>query len=112
MRQTWTLIACLCLGLFQINADVSAQRSRNVSEDSCAKARRVLDSGISAMGGVEVLQSLTDISREIEGVRVEIGQTLKPDMPYTTQPYQIMSVLDFSKGRSFEEVLTSVIGGF
>lgn len=85
--------------------------SLSLSEEAVAQARKVLERGIEAVGGLEALQGLDNISRVLEGFRVEVGQSHRPDTPYSRQPLIIKNVLDLKAGRSFEELKTAVIGG-
>lgn len=109
MKKT-ALIALFYLALMQSPA-IAMPQTMSVSERSCAQARKILDQGITAAGGLKTLQALENVTRKLEGHRVEIGQAFKPDAPYTTQPFSLVSILDFKTGRSSEETSTAVIGG-
>src|SRR5262245_64167224 len=50
----------------------------SATEKSHARAREVLDAGIKAMGGLDALKAINNISREMSGVRTDEGQGLRP----------------------------------
>jgi glyoxylase-like metal-dependent hydrolase (beta-lactamase superfamily II) len=87
---------------------LAAARTLSPSETACIRGRELVDTAAQAMGGV----AFFDASRKLDGFRVEIGQTRRPGIEYTTQPYKVVNALDFQNGRYFEEVWTSVIGGY
>src|SRR5262249_39432936 len=65
--------------------NVTAQQKTPV-EKSYLEARTVLDAGIKAMGGLEELQKINDISRELSGDRSDEGQGMEPVWPRTAEP--------------------------
>ena len=46
----------------------------SATEKSYARAREVLEAGIKAMGGLDALRAINNISREMSGVRTDEGQ--------------------------------------
>jgi glyoxylase-like metal-dependent hydrolase (beta-lactamase superfamily II) len=110
MKKATIIAALFCLAWLPIRA-TSRQQALSVGEKSCAQARQILDQGIKAAGGLKALQAIENVSRKLEGHRVELGQAFKPDVPYTTQPFRLISIIDFKNERSFAENSTAVLGG-
>lgn len=111
-KLTITLLAiAVATGL--INA--TAQQKTPV-EKSYLEARTVLDAGIKAMGGLEELQKINDISRELAGDRSDEGQGMQPVWPRAGEPPvlshpRMKSVRDVRGGRAFDEVDAVIFGG-
>ena len=84
-------------------------------EKSYAQAREVLEAGIKAMGGLEELQKVGDITRELSGVRSDEGQGAQPVWPRAAEPPatnhpRTRSIRD-NRGRAFDEVEGTIFGG-
>jgi glyoxylase-like metal-dependent hydrolase (beta-lactamase superfamily II) len=75
---------------------------------SYQEARRVLDAGIQAMGGLEALREIEDVSREGSGTAYAQGQGLKPDGPLLARAIEIKAFQDFAGTRS--AALTATTG--
>jgi glyoxylase-like metal-dependent hydrolase (beta-lactamase superfamily II) len=68
----------IALCLF-VSLTAFAQSPRqSASEKSYARAREVLEAGIKAMGGLDALKAINNISREMAGVRTDEGQGMRP----------------------------------
>ena len=67
---------------------------------SYQEARRVLDAGIKAAGGLEVLREIKDLSREATGTAYAQGQSLLPDAPLVARAIELKTFQDFAGGRS------------
>lgn len=67
---------------------------------SYQEARRVLDAGIQAMGGLEALRGIKDLSREGSGTAYAQGQSLTPDGPLFARAIETRSFQDFAGSRS------------
>src|SRR6185295_15750967 len=110
-KLTVTLIA-LTIATGFINAN---QQQKTAVEKSYLQARAVLEAGIKAMGGLEELQKITDITREMSGVRSDEGQGAQPVWPRVAEPPptnhpRMKSVRD-NRGRAFDEVEALIFGG-
>ncbi|MDQ3817055.1 MAG: MBL fold metallo-hydrolase [Acidobacteriota bacterium] len=105
------LATTIKLGLSALFLSSAVFAQQNVSEKSCVQARQVVDAGVKALGGARALQSINDISRRLEGTRTEIGQSMRPGLPYDTEPYSINTVMDLRGGRSVGEVTVNILGG-
>ncbi len=79
------LLIALCLFVPLIVFAQSPQESS--SEKSYARAREVLEAGIKAMGGLDALRSVNNISREMAGVRTDEGQGPRP-IPHRADYYR------------------------
>ncbi|HEY6660431.1 MAG TPA: hypothetical protein VI031_04790, partial [Pyrinomonadaceae bacterium] len=102
------LIAC---GLIN-----TTQAQKTAVEKSYLQAREVLEAGINAMGGLEELQKITDVTREFAGVRSDEGQGAQPVWPRVAEPPatnhpRVKSVRDSRGGRAFDEVEAVIFGG-
>src|SRR5689334_25344467 len=101
---TITLLA-LVLASGLINAQ---QQSKTPVEKSYLQAREVLDAGLKAMGGLDELQKIADISRELSGTRSDEGQGMMPVWPRASEPpvlsqQRVKSVRDLRGGRAYDE---------
>jgi glyoxylase-like metal-dependent hydrolase (beta-lactamase superfamily II) len=110
-----TLSFCLLFLSLSINA--SAQQSKSLSEKSYQQARQAVEAGIKAMGGLEALQSVADVTREMAGTRTDEGQGMQPvprtegaTPPATNHP-KLKSVRDLRGQRISEEVEDTIFGG-
>ncbi len=70
-------------------------------------ARQVLDAGIQAMGGLEALRGIKDLSREGSGTGYAQGQSLTPDGPLSARTTQVQTFQDFSGNRGASLIATS-----
>jgi hypothetical protein len=76
---------------------------------SYQEARQVLDAGIRAMGGLEALRGIKDLSREGSGTGYAQGQSLTPDGPLFARAIELRTFQDFSGSRS--ATLLATTGG-
>src|SRR5262249_49916005 len=91
-------------------------QQRTPVEKSYLEARTVLDAGIKAMGGLQELQKINDITRELAGDRSDEGQGMEPVWPRVGEPPvlshpRMKSVRDIRGGRAFDEVEATIFGG-
>jgi len=98
-RHAWVLVLA-----------VPALLEGGVTNTSYTEARRVLDKGLEAMGGVAALQSVKDVSRVGKGTGYNQGQSLKPDASLTTRAVEVRSFSDFAGRRSSLETTTVPTG--
>ena len=92
------------------------QQQKTPVEKSYLQAREVLDAGLKAMGGVDELQKIADISRDMSGTRSDEGQGMTPVWPRVAEPPvlsqpKLKSVRDLRGGRAYEEVEATIFGG-
>ena len=92
------------------------QQQKTPVEKSYLQAREVLDAGLKAMGGVDELQKIADISRDMSGTRSDEGQGMMPVWPRAGEPPvlaqpKMKSVRDLHGGRAYEEVEATIFGG-
>lgn len=94
----------------------NAQRRESVIEKSSQRAREVLMLGIKALGGVEALQKIEDVTREMSGTRMDEGQGMEPVLPRVGNPPQtnhpkLKSVRDVRGQRALDETEDVIFGG-
>ncbi len=113
MRKNLLRISIPTLTLLVLPASLalSQQQGKSASERSYQEARKVLDAGIAAMGGLEALRAVKNVSRKASGTIYNQGQSLEPDAPYTTRPLEVSTVTDFSGKRNRSEVASAFQGG-
>lgn len=97
------------------SASLPAQQKSAV-EKSYLQAREVLDAGIKAMGGLQELQKIEDITREISGTRTDEGQGLQPvwprqPVPPATNAPKIRSIRDLRNQRALDQIDDVIFGG-
>ena len=106
-------LAILAIALAVISPN---QQHQTAVEKSNAQARHVLEAGIKAMGGLEELQKITDVTRELSGIRSDEGQGAQPVWPRVAEPPatnkpRMKSVRDLRGGRAFDELEDVIFGG-
>jgi hypothetical protein len=92
---------------------LNAQTASNPADQrlgASLEARRIVERAMSAMGGQPAFASVHDISRTLTGTRVDIGQALRPDSPYTTEPLTLRDVVELNSGRIFLDLSSGVLG--
>lgn len=110
MRKLIVTTLVLTLNCTFVNAQKTAV------EKSQAQAKVVLEAGMKAMGGLDELQKIADVTRELSGVRSDEGQGAQPvwprvpEPPATNHPH-IKSVRDIRGGRAFDEIEDIIFGG-
>ena len=93
-RPAWLLVLAL-----------PALAEGGVTETSYQAARKVLDKGLQAMGGLSALQSVRSVARSARGTGYNQGQSLKPDAPLTTRAVEVHSFVDFAGRRTATETV-------
>jgi len=106
------LVIIVASGLINANP----QQQKTPVEKSSLQAREVLEAGLKAMGGVDELQKIADITREMSGTRSDEGQGMMPVWPRVAEPPvlaqpKMKSVRDIRGGRAYEEVEAVIFGG-
>jgi glyoxylase-like metal-dependent hydrolase (beta-lactamase superfamily II) len=108
----------LCAALLLVSATALAQQQgRSLSERSYTQAREVLEAGIKAMGGLDALQAVADVSREMSGTRTDEGQGMQPVLgkeggvpPVNSHP-KMKSLRDLRGQRAYDELDAVIFGG-
>jgi glyoxylase-like metal-dependent hydrolase (beta-lactamase superfamily II) len=111
------LIAICWSGVFALPLCFAQSGFEGASGKSYARARQALDAGIKAMGGLEALREVSDVTRELAGARSDQGQGLAPFFaeqgghpPVVNRP-QIKSVRDLRGQRMAESLADTILGG-
>ena len=81
LKRLW-IVLCLFTSLTAFAQSLS----ESATEKSYSKAREVVDAGIKAMGGLDALKAIENISREMAGVRTDEGQGPRP-IPHRADYY-------------------------
>lgn len=81
LKRLW-IVACLFMSLTAFAQSLSD----SATEKSYSKAREVVEAGIKAMGGLDALKAIENISREMAGVRTDEGQGPRP-IPHRSDYY-------------------------
>lgn len=105
---------CLLVAVFPICCDAQATTA---GLQSYARAKQVLDDGVLAVGGLETLQNVKSVRRQMSGEWIGSGQHPRPytvAAPTLTSPPangldDVQSVIDYAGNRWFEEALESDI---
>ncbi|HKR58413.1 MAG TPA: MBL fold metallo-hydrolase [Pyrinomonadaceae bacterium] len=105
------LSATAILLLAFTSVPVSGQRAQNISERSYRSARRILDRGLQALGGIEAFRKVDDISLKSTARWSEIGQSANPDAPYDVRQEELTRIFDLRGGRSYRDQKTEFRGG-
>ncbi|HEY6548459.1 MAG TPA: MBL fold metallo-hydrolase [Vicinamibacteria bacterium] len=77
---------------------------------SYQEARRVLDAGIKAAGGIEALREIKNVAREGGGATSAQGQSLLPDGPLFVRAIETRTFQDFAAGRNATFTATNAPG--
>ena len=107
-------LALLALALSVITS--ANQQQKTAVEKSQTQAKEVLEAGIKAMGGLEELQKITDVTRDFSGIRSDEGQGAQVVWPRVAEPPatnkpRMKSVRDIKGGRAFDEIEDVIFGG-
>ncbi len=102
MKMLATTVAA-CLGLVALAGPIDA----GSATASYQEARKVLDAGIQAMGGLDALRDIRDVWREGSGTTFAQGQSLLPDGPLVARKVDTRSFLDFAGNRGASLIETT-----
>ena len=116
MKNKTFVIASLVLSVLSGIATVTAQQTNAAQQPSASltsyeKARKVLDDGIEAMGGLEALRKIKDFTLKEKGTVYARYQSPSPDPPYTSGPSEETLIVDNERGFLFDDLKTAN-GGF
>jgi glyoxylase-like metal-dependent hydrolase (beta-lactamase superfamily II) len=108
MKERLLIVATLVLSIAATS--VIAQQP-TAAQRSYRQARRVLDDGIEAMGGLEALRAVKDFTLKEKGTVHARFQSPKPEPPFITGPSEETLIVDNDRAFLFDDVRTAS-GGF
>ena len=82
------------------------------SEQSYREARRVLDAGLAAYGGLDALRTIENFTIRHEGFTVHRNQSRRTDAPYERTPLGGTLIVEARRGRLYHDNKGSYPGGF
>jgi glyoxylase-like metal-dependent hydrolase (beta-lactamase superfamily II) len=82
------------------------------SEQSYREARRVLDAGLAAYGGLDALRTIENFTIRHEGYTVHRNQSRRTDSPYERTPLGGTLIVEPRRGRVYHTNKGSYPGGF
>lgn len=82
------------------------------SEQSYREARRVLDAGLVAYGGLDALRTIESMTIRHEGFTVHRNQSRRTDAPYERTPLSGTLIVEPRRGRLYHDNKGSYPGGF
>ena len=82
------------------------------SEQSYREARRVLDAGLAAYGGLDALRTIENFTIRHEGHTVHRNQSRRADAPYERTPLAGTLIVEHRRGRLYHDNKGSYPGGF
>jgi glyoxylase-like metal-dependent hydrolase (beta-lactamase superfamily II) len=114
--RTLSLLTAAVVLLFTGATRSFAQQQQSPVQKSFQQAQKELEEGILAIGGLEALQGIEDITREISGTRHDEGQGMQPVLPRVVMPPainhpRIKSIRDIRGQRTFDELQGVIFGG-
>ena len=109
MKQRLFVIATLVLSIATTSSVIAQQWS--AAQRSYQQARRVLDDGIQAMGGLEALRGIKDFTIKEKGTVIARYQSPKSDGPFISGPSEELLIVDNDRGLLFDDLRTAS-GGF
>jgi glyoxylase-like metal-dependent hydrolase (beta-lactamase superfamily II) len=120
LNRATKLLVAVFLTAFVHAAHVSAQnrtadgasKTKTLSERSYAQARRVLEAGMTALGGLDAIRAAEDVSVKISGYGYARNQSLVPTDPYAKTRHDESLFIDLRKRRYIVEVRDEGVGGF
>lgn len=81
-------------------------QSKGVSEKSYQQARRVLDAGIQALGGLDALRSIQVFTIKEAGTNLLVNQSPSPEPPFLSAPREETTIIDSRRERLLIELKT------
>lgn len=89
-----------------------AQQTQTAAQRSYAEARRVLDAGIEALGGIEAIREAGDVSLKAAGAGFARNQSVEIGGPYDRRPHEEWLYIDVRGRRYLVETRDELPGGF
>jgi glyoxylase-like metal-dependent hydrolase (beta-lactamase superfamily II) len=109
MKRKIITTATIVLSILLAISSVIAQES-TASLRSYQQARRVLDEGIEALGGLEALRSIKNFTLKEKGKIHARYQSPNPEPPFVTGTSDETTIIDTERGFVFNEVKTANAG--
>ncbi|HEV2799719.1 MAG TPA: MBL fold metallo-hydrolase [Pyrinomonadaceae bacterium] len=103
------------LGLFvalAVSAAHAQTKELTASEQSYREARRVLDAGLAAYGGLDALRTIENFTIRHEGYTVHRNQSRRTAPPYERTPLSGTLIIEPRRGRWYHDNKGSYPGGF
>ena len=126
MKRKLFIIASIVLSMLSLSTSVIAQlpnpsektksspetsaQQTNASQRSYQQARRVLDDGVEALGGLEALRAIKDFTLKEKGKIHARYQSLSPEPPFATGTSEEILIVDKERGFLFDELKTANVG--
>ncbi len=111
MKCKLLVVAAIVLTTIQpLTAQNGTSAQSGAAQRSYSQARRVLDDGIAAMGGVEALRAIKDFTLKEKGKVYALYQSEKAEAPFTTGNSDETLIVDIDRGYVFDELRTANVG--
>ncbi|HZH90689.1 MAG TPA: MBL fold metallo-hydrolase [Pyrinomonadaceae bacterium] len=94
------------------SAALGQTKELTASEASYREARRVLDAGLKAYGGLDALRTIENFTIRHEGHTVHRHQSRRTDAPYERTPLSGTLIIEPRRGRLYHDNKGSYPGGF
>lgn len=110
--------AALLVALVSFGTPALAQKGagaasgRTAAERSYAQARRVLDAGLDALGGLEAVRAAQEVSVKISGTAFARNQSVQIGTAYDRTPHEESFYIDLRNRRYIIETRDEAPGGF
>lgn len=108
MKNKLYITASLILSVTLVPLSTEAQST--ASHRSYQEARRVLDDGIAAMGGLDAIRAIKDFTLKEKGKVYARYQSPSPEPPFVTGPSEETTIVDTERNLVFNEIRTSNAG--
>ncbi|MGH9901159.1 MAG: hypothetical protein ACRD68_04885, partial [Pyrinomonadaceae bacterium] len=95
------------IALLTLTLTAGAQQSPpsvRASEKSYREARRVLDAGLQALGGLERIRAIKTFTLKESGRAYSVNQSVSADPPFLNSPIEETTIVDIQGGRLFNEL--------
>jgi glyoxylase-like metal-dependent hydrolase (beta-lactamase superfamily II) len=114
LRITLLALLVVCLPLIRTSAQQrkGASKSGSITLNSFEKARKVIESGIAALGGVEAIRASDDVKVKIRGYTWARNQSVSVNPPYDKMEHDEDLYIDLRNRRYIIETRDPLPGGF
>ena len=115
MKTDTRIIVLALVALFLSSIPASAQRSKTAvssSVQSQARARKVLEAGIAALGGLEAIRAAQDVSVKVSGFSYARNQSVSVNPPYDKMTRDESLYIDLRNRKYIIETRDPLPGGF
>jgi glyoxylase-like metal-dependent hydrolase (beta-lactamase superfamily II) len=110
MKKTWVMAIAFLMAFASINVETFARRGQGITEGSYARARRILDDALQAVGSKNS-DSIEDLTLKYTAKAVELGQSASPNKPQYVTDAEGTRVIDYRGKRTYQELKTHFLGG-